>query len=146
MNEIATTLRTAIINAISPLIVDGVTIPIFDDRVNPNVDIPKLRGGDAYVLIRDQQEVETTGCKVGVRQNALITIDCIVKYPLNIGSRLTCELISGDVMPLINNSMVLSGWNVINVTKVNSNSITEQGLTQTAYRKLITYSFDVFEV
>jgi len=145
MNEIATTLRTAIITAISPLTIQGVTLPIFDSRVNPSVAIPTLRGAQCYVIIRDQQEVETIGCKVGTRQNAIITLDCIAKYPANVGSKITSELISGAIQPLINRNLVLSGWNVINVTKVNSNDIVEQGLTQTAYRKIITYSFDVFE-
>jgi hypothetical protein len=145
MNEISTNLRIAVIDAISPIIVEGVTIPIFDSRVNPSIAIPVLRGAKAYVIIRDQQEVETIGCKVGTRQNAIINLDCIAKYPANVGSKVTAELISGEIQPLINRFMTLTGWNLMNVTKVNSNSIVEQGLTETSFRKLITYSFDVFE-
>jgi hypothetical protein len=145
MIEIATTLRTAIINALSPLVVDGVTIPIFDELVNPNTPLPTLKGGQAYILIRDQQEVETELCKTGFRQNALITLDCIVKYPANVGSKASVELISTAILPLIDRFISLSGWTVLNVTKVNSQSLVEQGLTESAYRKLITFSFDVVQ-
>jgi len=150
MNEISSILRIALINVISPLVVEGVTIPIFDSRVNPNVTIPSLNRGKCYVIIRDQQEVETLGCKVGYRQNALISLDIIAKYPANVGSRVTTELISGTIQPMIHEAnfaplLAEFGWNLMKITKVSSRGLEENGNTETAYRKLITYQFDVFQ-
>ena len=150
MNEISTVLRTSLINVISPLLVEGVEIPVFDGRVNPSVSIPDLKRAKSYVIIRDQQEVETVGCKVGYRQNALITLDIIAKYPANVGSRATTELISGTIQPLINEAnfaplLADFGWNLMKITKVSSRGLEENGNTETAFRKLITYNFDVFE-
>jgi hypothetical protein len=143
--EISHLLRLAIIQTINPLVVEGVTIPIFDERVNPAETIPELLNGISYVLIRDQQEVETTNDKCAFRQNALITLDCVVKYPVNVGSKLASELISCEIQSRINRQVPIPGWQVLVVRRVNATSIVEQGQTQTAYRKLITFQFDVYK-
>ena len=150
MNEISTILRIALINVISPLLVEGVEIPVFDKRVNPNVPIPTLLGAKCYIIIKNQQEVETVGCKVGYRQNALISIDINVKYPANVGSSVTTELISGTIQPMMHEGNFDSllagfGWNLMKITRPNAQELEENGNTQTNYRKLITYNFDVFE-
>lgn len=146
MNEISDVLRKAIIDLIGPIQVSGVSVPVFDEAVNPNVTIPELDGAKVYVLIKDQQENETTSDKCGVRQNALITFDCVAKFPVNVGSKRTVEKISREIQLKVKLPVTLPGWQVVEVTKVNSNALIEQGLNSTAYRKLITYSFDVFEV
>ena len=150
MNEISSILRIALINVISPLVVEGVTIPIFDGSVNPNVAIPKLRKALSYVIIDNQQENETIGCKVGYRQNALISLYIVTKYPSGVGSRVTSELISGTIQPMIHEAnfaplLAEFGWNLMKITKVSSRGLEENGNTETAYRKLITYQFDVFQ-
>ena len=145
MNEISYILRKAVIDLITPMVVGGVTIPVFDERVNPSVTIPDFMGSKSYTLVRDQQEVETTNDKCGPRQNALITLDCICKFPPNVGSKYAVELISAYIQPLMTTDIIVSGWNVISVIKVNSQSIIEQGVNNTAYRKILTYSFDVYE-
>jgi hypothetical protein len=150
MNEIAPIIRIALINVISPLVVEGVTIPIFDKRVNPNVPIPTLLGAKCYVIIKNQQEVETIGCKVGYRQNALISVDINVKYPANVGSSVTTELISGTIQPMMHDAnfaplLAEFGWNLMKLTRPSAIELDENGNTQTNYRKLITYQFDVFQ-
>ena len=146
MNEISYILRKAVIDLITPMVIGGVTIPVFDERVNPAVPLPDLMGSKSYTLVRDQQEVETTNDKCGPRQNALITLDCICKFPPNVGSKYAAELISAYIQPLMSTDIVIEGWNVISVIKVNSQSIVEQGVNNTAYRKILTYSFDVYEL
>jgi len=143
--EISHLLRLAIIQTINPLVVEGVTIPIFDERVNPAATIPELLNGISYVLIRSQEEFETTNDKCAFRQNALITLDCVVKYPVNVGSKLASELISCEIQSRINRQVPIPGWQVLVVRRVNATSIVEQGITQTAYRKLITFQFDVYK-
>ena len=145
MKEIASNLRKSIIDSISPLIVNGVTIPIFDERFNPNATAASFEGSQAYVIISDQNEAETTDNKCGVRQSANITIDIVTKYPLNGGGKKACEDISNVIQLIIDRFIIIPGWQVLNVRKEFSRNIVEQGNTLTAYRKLISYTFDCFE-
>jgi hypothetical protein len=145
MKEIASNLRKAIIDSISPLIVQGTTIPIFDEMVNPNSQLASFSGSQAYVLIREQNETETTDNKCGVRQSANITVDIVTKYPLNGGGKKACEDISNVIQLIIDRFIIITGWQVLNVRKEFSRNLIEQGQTLTAYRKLINYTFDVFE-
>lgn len=146
MNEISHILRKAVIDLITPMVVGGVTIPVFDEKVNPNVTIPDFMGSKSYVLITNQQEVETTNDKCGPRQNALITLDCICKFPPNVGSKYAAELISAYIQPLMTTDIIITGWQVISVNRVNAQSIPDDGVNNTAYRKILTYSFDVYEI
>jgi hypothetical protein len=145
MKEIASSLRKSIIDSISPLIVQGTTIPIFDERVNPNTQLASFQGSQAYVIISDQTETETTDNKCGVRQSANITVDIVTKYPLNGGGKKACEDISNVIQLIIDRFIIIPGWQVLNVRKEFSRNIVEQGQTLTAYRKLISYTLDVFE-
>lgn len=164
MNEISYSLRKAVIDALNPIIINidsgfyyalnidfggetgEVAIPIFDERVNPVVPIPSVLGAKTYVLVRDQQENETTNDKCTFRQNALITLDCVTIFPPNVGSKYISEQVSAYIQPIISNSIDVTGWQILSVSKVNSQSLVEPGVSSTAYRKLITYSFDVYEV
>jgi hypothetical protein len=145
MKEIASSLRKSIIDSITPLIVQGTTIPIFDERVNPNTQLANFQGSQAYVIISDQAETETTDNKCGVRQSVNITVDIVTKYPLNGGGKKACEDISNVIQLIIDRFILIPGWQVLNVRKEFSRNIVEQGQTLTAYRKLISYTFDVFE-
>lgn len=164
MNEISHILRKAVIDALNPITLQidtgfyyaldmnfggdtgQVYVPIFDERVNPVVPLAEIAGSKGYLLVRDQQEVETTNDKCQTRQNALITLDCVTKFPPNVGSKYFAELISAEIQPQILANLDVQGWQILKVTKVNSQSLAEQGITSTAYRKIITYSFDVFEL
>ena len=146
MKEIASNLRKSIIDSISPLIVNGVTIPIQDERLNPNTTPASFEGSQAYVIISDQNEAETTDNKCGVRQSANITIDIVTKYPLNGGGKKACEDISNVIQLIIDRFIIIPGWQILNVRKEFSRNIIEQGQTLTAYRKLISYTFDCFEM
>lgn len=163
MKEISFDLRKAVIDALNPIIINidsgfnyalnidfggdtgEVAIPIFDERVNPVVPIPKVLGAKSYVIIQDQQENETTNDKCQFRQNALISLDCVTIFPANVGSKYLSGQISAYIQPIISNSITVTGWQILKVSKVNSQSIVEQGVASTAYRKRITYSFDVYE-
>jgi hypothetical protein len=146
MKEISSILRKAVIDSLSPLVFEGLTIPIFDERVNPNVQLPGIRGANVYVIIRDQSETETTNDKCQFRQNANITIDVVTKYPLNAGGKRLSEEISGIIQEtILKPNLVLDGFNILSVRKSISRGLTEQGVTLTAYRKIITYIFDVYQ-
>jgi hypothetical protein len=146
MKEIASDLRLAVLNALEPLTLEGKSIPVFDELVNPNVPIPVINAGQCYVIIRDQSETETTNDKCQFRQNVNITFDIITKFPSNGGGKRLSELISEEIQYIIlAPNISISGFNVISVRKSISRNLIEQGKTQTAYRKLISYIFDVYQ-
>ena len=70
MREIATEIRVAIINAISPLTLSGTIIPVHDSELPVKIDPAIYQGSQAYVLITDQNETETTNndCTIGKMQ------------------------------------------------------------------------------
>ena len=147
MKEIASEIRKAVIDAITPLNLAGITIPVRDSFLNPNVTPATYLGGQAYVLITDQNDSEVTGNRCSDRQTVNLTIDIITKFPIGSSGKLPSENISSIIRPLItkNNLSLSSEWLIIDI-KSFGQSIIEQGSTQIAYRKLLRYSFDIWEV
>jgi hypothetical protein len=145
--EVASDLRKAVIDAITPLIVGGVTIPVKDSFLNPMVTPANYLGGQAYVLITDQTDTELIGNRCSPRQTANLTIDIVTKFPMGASGKLASENISSSIRPMITKSILVmpSDWLIIDI-KSFSQSIIEQGTTQIAYRKLLRYSFDIWQV
>jgi hypothetical protein len=147
MIEAGLTLRQAVLTALSPLTVESVVIPLQDSFLNPNTVLPLYRGARCYVLITDQNESETTGNRCNERQSLSLTIDIITKFPKGSGGKLASEKISEVIQPLITNSLDLgSSFQLLKVDKINALSRIEFGSTEVAFRKVINYSFDVFEL
>ncbi len=96
MKEVSHLLRKAYLDALSPFIIEGVTIPIFDEMVNPSVSIPLYRGASAYILVTDQSESETTNNDSSFRQNANISFDIVCKSQ-SLSGKLATELISNQL-------------------------------------------------
>lgn len=145
--EVASDLRKAVIDAITPLTVGGVTIPVKDSFLNPMVTPANYLGGQAYVLITDQTDTEVIGNRCSPRQTANLTIDIVTKFPMGASGKLASENISSSIRPMITKSILVmpSDWLIIDI-KSFSQSIIEQGTTQIAYRKLLRYSFDIWQV
>jgi hypothetical protein len=61
--------------------------------------------------------------------------------------KLASENIASSIRPMITKSILVmpSDWLIIDI-KSFSQSIIEQGTTQIAYRKLLRYSFDIWQV
>jgi hypothetical protein len=147
MKEIASDLRKSVIDAITPLVVGGVTIPVKDSFLNPNVTPANYLNGQAYVLVTDQNDNQIVGNRCSQRQTVNLTIDIVTKFPLGSSGKLASENISSVIRPLITktNLIMPSDWLIIDI-KSFGQSIIEQGTTQIAYRKLLRYSFDIWEV
>jgi hypothetical protein len=145
--EVASDLRKAVIDAITPLVVGGVTIPVKDSFLNPNVTPPNYLGGQAYVLITDQSDTEVIGNRCSPRQTVNLTIDIVTKFPIGASGKLASENIASSIRPMVTKPMLAmpSDWLIIDI-KSFSQSIIEQGTTQIAYRKLLRYSFDIWQV
>lgn len=56
---LATEIRTAYFQALSSLKYKGVAIPIFDEIVNPNVQIPIIDNHSIYVILQNQQSYDS---------------------------------------------------------------------------------------
>jgi hypothetical protein len=145
--EVASDLRKAVIDAITPLVVGGVTIPVKDSFLNPNVTPANYLGGQAYVLITDQTDTEITGNRCSPRMTANLTIDIVTKFAIGFSGKLASENIASSIRPMITKQVLVmpSDWLIIDI-KSFSQSIIEQGTTQVAYRKLLRYSFDIWQV
>jgi len=150
MKEISHIIRKAYLDLLKPLTLDSMYVPVFDERVNPQVQIPTYKGGRCYVLIRDQNEVETTNSQCTFRKTASITLDIVTKYPLNLGGKLTSELISNEIQQKINTfnqiSFEMEGFQVLSTKLEFSRNITENGDTETAYRKILGFSHSIYQL
>ena len=148
MKEVASEIRKAVYDAITPLTLSGVTIPVYDSFFPPTASEASYDGGTAYVLITDQDEAETTNNDCSTRQNVRLSIDIVTKFPMGFGGKKASENISNSIQQNITlaNISIPVDWQVINIRKDFSRTIIEQGSSLMAYRKLISYTFDVFEV
>lgn len=148
MREIATDIRIAIINAISPLTLSGVTLPVYDTELPPGINPAVYLGSQAYVLITDQNENETTNNDCSIRQNATFQISIITKFAQGSGGKKLSENISNAIQQ----KMTLDYLNLpadlqaINIRKNFSRVQIEQGTSQIAYQKILSYTLDVFFV
>lgn len=99
--DISTTIRGQIITALSGLKYSGVSIPVFDEVVNPASTIPTVSGAQIYVVIQDQQWTENAKQTVcDVRTNHSVTIKVVTKWGL-VGSKKVCEDIGDSIMVLL---------------------------------------------
>jgi hypothetical protein len=146
--EVASDLRKAVIDAITPLVVGGVTIPVKDSFLNPTVTPANYLGGQAYVLITDQIGTEINGNRCSPRQRVNLTIEIMTKFPAGYGGQLAMENISSLIIPMMTKQTLVMppDWLIIDIKLFNQPVPTEIGTTQIAYRKLLRYSFDIWQV
>lgn len=145
--DVSQALRTAYFEVLTPLIVDGVEIPVFDEEVNPLVDIPILDQALCYVVIQDQQETEGVQTYCSYRQNCSLTIRIVTKYNSNqsIG-KVVAEKISNVVQAKIKptgktHSLTnANGYVFQKVSKELSRTIWEHSNGTTAQSKVIIYN------
>ena len=148
MREISTDIRVAIINAITPLVVGGVTIPVHDTELPSTINPAVYLGSQAYVLITDQNEAETTNNDCSIRQNAIFQISIVTKFPQGSGGRKVSENISNAIQLKMNlDDLVLpADLQAVNIRKNFSRVQIEQGSSQIAYQKILSYTLDIFQV
>lgn len=148
MIEIATEIRKAIIAEISPLTLSGVTIPVYDTELPPGINPANYLGSQAYVLITDQNEAETTNNDCSIRQTASVSINIITKFPQGSGGKKASETISNVIQQAITkeNLSLPAGIQLLNLRKAFSRVQIEQGSSQIGYQKIIGYNLDIFQV
>jgi hypothetical protein len=148
MREIATDIRKAVIAAISPLTLSGVTIPIYDTELPPGINPAVYQGSAAYVLITDQNETETTNNDCTIRQNATFQINIVTKFAQGNGGKKLSENISNAIQLKMNLTDIVLPIDLqaINIRKNFSRVQIEQGSSQIAYQKILSYTLDIFFV
>jgi hypothetical protein len=148
MRDIATDIRKAVIASISPLTLSGVTIPVSDTELPPSVNPANYQGSAAYVLITDQNETETTNNDCSIRQNATFQISIVTKFAQGNGGKLLSENISNAIQLKMNlDDLVLpADLQAVNIRKNFSRVQIEQGSSQIAYQKILSYTLDIFQV
>ena len=148
MREIATDIRIAIIAAISPLTLSGVTLPVYDTELPPGIVPANYQGSAAFVLITDQNEAETTNNDCSIRQNATFQINIVTKFAQGNGGKKLSEIISNAIQQKMTlDYLTLPGdLQAINIRKNFSRTQIEQGSSQIAYQKILSYTLDIFQV
>jgi hypothetical protein len=148
MREIATDIRKAIITAISPLTLSGVTLPVYDSELPPTINPANYQNSAAYVLITDQNETETTNNDCTIRQNATFQISIITKFPQGSGGKKLSENISNAIQQKMTLQYLTLPIDLqaINIRKNFSRVQIEQGTSQIAYQKILSYTLDIFFV
>jgi len=148
MRDIATDIRIAIIAAISPLTLSGVTLPVYDTELPPGINPANYQGSAAFVLITDQNEAETTNNDCSIRQNATFQINIVTKFAQGNGGKKLSENISNAIQQKMTlDYLTLPGdLQAINIRKNFSRTQIEQGSSQIAYQKILSYTLDIFQV
>ena len=148
MRDIATDIRIAIIAAISPLTLSGVTLPVYDTELPPGINPANYQGSAAFVLITDQNEAETTNNDCSIRQNATFQINIVTKFAQGNGGKKLSEIISNAIqLKMTLDYLILPGdLQAVNIRKNFSRTQLEQGSSQIAYQKILSYTLDIFQV
>ena len=148
MREIATDIRIAVINAITPLTLSGVTLPVYDTELPPTINPANYVNSAAYVLITDQNEAETTNNDCTIRQNATFQINIVTKFPQGSGGKKLSENISNAIQQKMTLQYLTLPVDLqaINIRKNFSRVQIEQGSRQIAYQKILSYTLDIFFV
>lgn len=148
MREIATDIRIAVIDAITPLVLSSVTLPVHDTELPPGINPANYQGSAAYVLITDQNEAETTNNDCSIRQNATFQINIVTKFAQGNGGKKLSENISNAIqLKMTLDYLTLPGdLQVLDIRKNFSRTQIEQGSSQIAYQKILSYTLDIFQV
>ena len=148
MRDIATDIRIAVINAITPLTLSGVTLPVYDSELPPTINPANYVNSAAYVLITDQNETETTNNDCTIRQNATFQISIVTKFPQGSGGKKLSENISNAIQQKMTLQYLTLPIDLqaINIRKNFSRVEIEQGSSQIAYQKILSYTLDIFFV
>lgn len=140
--DISTTIRGQIITALSGMKYAGVSIPVFDEVVNPASTIPTVSGAQIYVVIQDQQWTDNAKQTVcDVRTNHSVTIRVVTKWGL-VGSKKVCEDIGDSILSLLRTQRgksLIAGASKCEVSV--SRTITEQTTSNLAFSKILILTF-----
>lgn len=133
-----TTIRQKYFQALNGLKYDSIEIPIFADVVNPNVQLPEIKGAETYILLQDQQTNDANQVYCDYDVASLITVKVVTKFGLG-GSKINCEDIARMIDEVIRNGRDSNNIGVKDVKLVNSFTTTEVTQSSIAFQYVLTY-------
>ncbi len=137
-----TFVRGKVIQALSGYKFNGVEIPVFDEVVNPEVDLPVVNGAQTYIMLQDQQMIYNavqTYCNP--RFNISLTIKVVTIFG-NTGSKKLSEDIGNDILSLLRDDRGKSKLSDISEVQLGvSRSLNETTSTRVAFSKIFILNF-----
>lgn len=136
-------LRNAIFSALSGLTYDSKTIPVFDEVVNPSVDLPSAGGAEeVYIVLQDQQtNMNETQTVCSPRFNLSLTIRIVTIWG-TVGSKTVCAEIATQINNLLRTDRGGSKINGIDkIELVSERVLTEHTDTNIAFSNILILNF-----
>ena len=137
-----TFVRGKVIQALSGYKFNGVSIPVFDEVVNPDVALPVVNGAQTYIILQDQQMIYNavqTYCNP--RFNISLTIKVVTIFG-NTGNKKLSEDIGNDILNLLRDDRGKSKLSDISEVQLDvSRSMNETTSTRVSFSKIFILSF-----
>lgn len=137
--NVATEIRQKYFDKINGIKYKGQTIPVFDEIVNPNEEIPVIDNAEIYIILQDQQEHDAIQDYCHYNIQADITIKVVTKFGI-IGSKKISEDIAKQIDDIIRDGRLKNNIEVHDVRLSVSRSLTEVTENSVAYQKVMIYS------
>ena len=134
--------RGKVIQALSGYKFNGVDVPVFDEVVNPSIELPVINGAQTYIMLQDQQMIyNSVQTYCNPRFNISLTIKVVTIFG-NTGSKKLSEDIGDDVLNLLRDDRGKSKLSDISEVQLDvSRSMNEVTSTRVAFLKIFILSF-----
>ena len=137
-----TFVRGKVMEALSGYKFNGVAIPVFDEVVNPSIELPVINGAQTYIMLQDQQMIYNavqTYCNP--RFNISLTIRVVTIFGM-VGNKKLSEDIGDEIINLLRTDRDGSKLDGIDkIELVTSRSVNEITTERTAFSKIFILNF-----
>lgn len=137
-----TFVRGKVIEALSGYKFNGVDVPVFDEVVNPSIELPVINGAQTYIMLQDQQMIYNavqTYCNP--RFNISLTIKVVTIFGM-VGNKKLSEDIGDEIINLLRTDRDGSKLDGIDkIELVTSRSVNEITTERTAFSKIFILNF-----
>jgi hypothetical protein len=137
-----TFVRGKVIEALNGYKFNGVAIPVFDEVVNPSIELPVINGAQTYIMLQDQQMIyNSVQTYCNPRFNISLTIKVVTIFGM-VGNKKLSEDIGDEIINLLRtdrNGSKLDGIDKIEL--VTSRSVNEITTERTAFSKIFILNF-----
>lgn len=142
MKEVQLPLRTAYLSALSGLVVNSISIPVYDEFAPAGAP-------DHFIVISNQTDSEI-GNKQAFYSDCSITVDITTRFKPNLGGKELSERIAEAVLQIIKpanrNQLTVTGFQVVSTKKQFAQNLSEDLPTIRVFRKVITFTHRIVEI
>ena len=134
--------RGKVIQALSGYKFNGVAIPVFDEVVNPSIELPVISGAQTYIMLQDQQMIyNSVQTYCNPRFNISLTIKVVTIFGM-VGNKKLSEDIGDGIINLLRTDRDGSKLDGIDkIELVTSRSVNEITTERTAFSKIFILNF-----